>query len=121
MDSEEAKLTAEQRDYQQLFGRFTVSWKKWWHLNRFHFELLLVLKVVVMHLVTEAVRHHTSHPCTTRFWVMMVGMTGVGRGLGGQHTRGGGSVGRRWQGCIKPHCTCCHLGRWHIVEPCAQV
>jgi hypothetical protein len=46
-------------------------------LNRMHFELMLVLKIVVLHLVTEAVRHHTAKPCSGRFWFMVVGMTGV--------------------------------------------
>lgn len=76
MDFEQEKLLAEQRTYQQLFGRFAVSWGKWWHLNRHHFELGLVLKVVVLHLVTEAVRHKTAKPCSDRFWIMLVGMTG---------------------------------------------
>jgi hypothetical protein len=49
---------------------------KWWHLNRHHFELGLVLKVVVLHLLTEAVRHKTAKPCSDRFWIMLVGMTG---------------------------------------------
>jgi hypothetical protein len=38
---------------------------------------MLVLKIVVLHLVTEAVRHHTAKPCSGRFWFMVVGMTGV--------------------------------------------
>lgn len=37
----------------------------------------LVMKIVVLHLVTEAVRHHLSKPCTHRFWIMLIGMTGA--------------------------------------------
>lgn len=77
MDAEEERLAAELRSYQQVFGRFTFSWGKWWHLNRCHFELLLVLKIVVLHLVTEAVRHKTSKPCSDRFWIMVCLMTGA--------------------------------------------
>lgn len=76
MDFEQDRLLLEQKSYQQLFDRFTFSWRKWWHLNRYHFELSLVMKVVVLHLVTEAVRHHTSKPCSDRFWIMLIGMTG---------------------------------------------
>jgi hypothetical protein len=76
MDYEQDRLLAEQKSYQQVFDRFTFSWRKWWHLNRYHFELSLVMKVVVLHLVTEAVRHHTAKPCSHRFWIMLFGMTG---------------------------------------------
>jgi hypothetical protein len=76
MDYEQDRLLAEQKSHQQVFDRFTFSWRKWWHLNRYHFELSLVMKVVVLHLVTEAVRHHTAKPCSHRFWIMLFGMTG---------------------------------------------
>jgi uncharacterized membrane protein YfcA len=45
--------------------------KKLWHLQC-KFELLLLLKVVAFHLATEAIRHHVAHPCTQRFWLMLV-------------------------------------------------
>jgi hypothetical protein len=57
-------------------GRYTFRWKKWWKLNT-HFELALVLKIVVLHLLTEGIRHHTTKPCTTRFWIMLGGVTGL--------------------------------------------
>jgi len=41
------------------------------------FEIFLLLKIVVIHLVTDAVRHHTAHPCTPRFWVMLGGLAGA--------------------------------------------
>jgi len=76
MDFEQERLDSELKSYQQIFDRFTFSWGKWWHLNRYHFELSLVLKIVVLHLVTEAIRHHLSKPCTVKFWCMLVIMTG---------------------------------------------
>jgi hypothetical protein len=30
MDVEEERLASELKSYQQVFGRFTFSWKKWW-------------------------------------------------------------------------------------------
>jgi uncharacterized membrane protein YfcA len=50
--------------------------KKLWHLQN-QFELFLLLKVVVIHLATEAIRHHTAHPCTPRFWLMLGGFAGA--------------------------------------------
>lgn len=96
MDFEQEKLLAEQRTYQQLFGRFAVSWGKWWHLNRHHFELGLVLKVVLLHLVTEAVRHKSAKPCSDRFWIMLVGMTG---GLAQGSVQGGRGMLQRCGSC----------------------
>jgi hypothetical protein len=57
-------------------SRFTWRWKAWWGLQN-HFEFALILKVVVLHLVTEAVRHKTTKPCSTRFWFMLCVMTGL--------------------------------------------
>jgi hypothetical protein len=57
-------------------SRFTWRWKAWWGLQN-HFEFALLLKVVVLHLVTEAVRHKTTKPCSTRFWFMLFVMTGL--------------------------------------------
>lgn len=50
--------------------------KKLWRLQN-QFELFLLLKVVVIHLATEAIRHHTAHPCTPRFWLMLGGFAGA--------------------------------------------
>ncbi|WIA20128.1 hypothetical protein OEZ85_005978 [Tetradesmus obliquus] len=57
-------------------SRFTWRWKAWWGLQN-HFEFALILKVVVLHLVTEAVRHKTTKPCSPRFWFMLCVMTGL--------------------------------------------
>jgi hypothetical protein len=57
-------------------SRFTWRWKAWWGLQN-HFEFALILKVVVLHLVTEAVRHRTTKPCSGRFWFMLCGVTGL--------------------------------------------
>lgn len=57
-------------------GRFVWRWRDWMHLQS-HFELALVLKIVVIHLVTEAFRHAMTKPCTTRFWVTLLGVTGT--------------------------------------------
>lgn len=75
MDVEHLRLTAEVREYQTIFGRFTLAWSKWKHLNN-HFELALVLKVVVLHLVVEALRHHTAKPCSPKFWIQLCFLTG---------------------------------------------
>eukprot|EP00878_Enallax_costatus_P007443 GHUV01007795.1.p1 GENE.GHUV01007795.1~~GHUV01007795.1.p1 ORF type:complete len:430 (+),score=109.96 GHUV01007795.1:1726-3015(+) len=48
----------------------------WWKLQQ-HFEFALLLKVVVLHLVTEALRHHLTKPCTKRYWIMLGGVTAV--------------------------------------------
>jgi hypothetical protein len=101
MDFEQDRLLAEQKSYQQVFDRFTFSWRKWWHLNRYHFELSLVMKVVVLHLVTEAVRHHTSKPCSDRFWIMLIGMTGGWLQTCIVSGDSGGPLGRK--GCATPH------------------
>ena len=77
MDFEQEGLASELRSYQQVFDRFTFSWRKWWTLNRFHFEMSMVLKIVVLHLVTEAIRHHLSKPCSKKFWFMLCVMTGA--------------------------------------------
>lgn len=57
-------------------SRFTWKWGPWWKLQN-HFEMMLVLKVVVLHLVTEGVRHHTTKPCSKRFWMMLFVATGL--------------------------------------------
>jgi uncharacterized membrane protein YfcA len=57
-------------------SRFTWRWKAWWGLQN-HFEFFLILKVVVLHLVTEAVRHKTTKPCSARFWFMLCILTGL--------------------------------------------
>lgn len=49
--------------------------QEWWKLQN-HFELALLLKVVILHLITEAFRHKSSKPCTMRNWVMLGGVTG---------------------------------------------
>jgi hypothetical protein len=57
-------------------SRFTWRWRAWWGLQN-HFEFALIIKVVVLHLVTEAVRHRTTKPCSVRFWFMLCVMTGL--------------------------------------------
>lgn len=47
----------------------------WWKLQN-HFELALLFKVVILHLITEAFRHKTSKPCTMRYWIMLCVVTG---------------------------------------------
>eukprot|EP00775_Hariotina_reticulata_P005189 gene5189-5427_t len=63
-------------EYRSASSRYTLRWKKWWKLN-VHFELALVLKIVVLHLLTEGIRHHTTKPCSHRFWIMLGGVTGL--------------------------------------------
>jgi hypothetical protein len=55
--------------------RFTLRWKAWWKLQN-HFELALLFKVVILHLITEAFRHKSSKPCTARYWIMLCAVTG---------------------------------------------
>lgn len=50
--------------------------RRWWAMQP-KFEWLLVLKIVVLHLITEAVRHLRAHPCTPRFWFMLFVMSGL--------------------------------------------
>ncbi|KAF6255424.1 hypothetical protein COO60DRAFT_1535259 [Scenedesmus sp. NREL 46B-D3] len=57
-------------------SRYAWRWRPWWRLQN-HFEFALILKVVVLHLVTEAVRHKTTKPCSTRFWFMLCVVTGL--------------------------------------------
>ncbi|GBF89957.1 hypothetical protein Rsub_02661 [Raphidocelis subcapitata] len=50
--------------------------RRWWSLQP-GFEWSLALKIVVLHLITEGVRHQRAKPCTRRFWFMLLVMTGL--------------------------------------------
>eukprot|EP00877_Chromochloris_zofingiensis_P001373 jgi/Chrzof1/11236/Cz05g28310.t1 len=42
-----------------------------------HFEIALVCKVVIIHMITEFMRHEVGKPCTPKFWFMLVAVTGT--------------------------------------------
>lgn len=59
MDFEQEGLAAELKSYQTVFGRFTFSWKKWWGLNRYHFEMseCRVCDMCTLYVTLSSVAH----------------------------------------------------------------
>ena len=50
--------------------------KRWLTLQP-GFEMAMIFKIVVLHLLTEFVRHTRAKPCTPKFWVMLCVMAAL--------------------------------------------